>query len=304
MKKVLVTGGNGFIAKYVINLLKDQGYLPITIVRSYYPASQDHLKGCIVYTGDIRDKGVVYKAVGASDGVINLAGILGTSETFNSPRETIETNILGSLNVFESAANWKVPLVQIAVGNHWEINSYSTTKTTAERLAIQFARMGNKFNVVRALNACGVGQKFHEVKKIIPTFFNLAIADKDINVYGGEDNCGLMDMVWVGDVAGILLDVLERTDDGSLEPGQIFEAGTGLGYSVWDVAHRIVEITQSKSKIVATPMRDGEGLRSAVIAQTPYVWTYKKLDKILLEIRDSMTISTPVEAWNPVTYRK
>ena len=54
----------------------------------------------------------------------------------------------------------KIPAVYIAVGNHWMNNSYSITKTTAERFALMYNKEhGTKIAVVRGLNAYGPRQK-------------------------------------------------------------------------------------------------------------------------------------------------
>ena len=186
MKQVTVTGAFGFISSHTIDELHRRGYKVLGLARHVgrVDVTSEHLPDS-VYLGDLRDKEVVEKAVSASDGVINLAGILGTQETVNNPYPSVEVNIMGALNVLEAARVWKIPMVQIAVGNYWEKNSYSLTKTCTEGFTQMYARHNDtKAMVVRALNAFGPRQKPYPVRKIIPSFITRALRGENIQIYG------------------------------------------------------------------------------------------------------------------------
>ena len=131
MKHVLVTGGNGFIGGYVVEELIKLGYRASILDR--HVGVYERPYGGELYFGDIKDATLVDEAIGHSDAVIHLAGVLGTQETIADPRPAAETNILGGLNVVTAAAKYDVPLVNIAVGNWWMDNTYSITKNAIER---------------------------------------------------------------------------------------------------------------------------------------------------------------------------
>lgn len=274
--KVLVTGASGFIAGHVIEELHSRGIETIGLVRHIGSVANTPIEAWpdVTYVGDVKDKEVVEKAVNSSDGVINLAGILGTQETINNPYPSVEVNILGALNVLEACRLWKVPLVQIAVGNHWMNNSYSITKTTAERFVQMYVKEhGVKANTVRALNAFGERQKAKPVRKIMASFITRALAGEPIQIYG--DGMQKMDMIYVKDVAKILVDTL-------LTPttyGNLYEAGTGIGYTVKEIAEKIIELSGSNSEIEYLPMRAGEPPHSEVIAQNPVDFMYTSLEE-------------------------
>lgn len=283
MKRVLVTGGYGFIASYVIRQLHAKGYEVVTTAH-HNNEPVDYLKNVPIYNVDMRDKAGVYSAVEHSDAVIHLAGLLGTSENIRQGDIMNEVNVGGALNVLNAVDNFKLPSVFIGVGNHFENNTYSISKTTAERYALMYSKsFGTPVNVVRALNAIGAGQKWRNVKKILPTFINAALRNEDINVYGGKMQCSKMDMIWVGDVARTLIDVLE-TKSMQGTHGQIYEAGTGYGFPVWDIATQVKDACGSLSKIVEVPMRAGESNNSVVVAETPYFKDYKTFEDVLPEI--------------------
>jgi len=165
-----------------------------------------------------------------------------------------------------------VPMVNIAVGNYWMNNTYSITKNTVERFAEMFARFrGSRVSTVRALNAYGPRQVAAEpygpsrVRKVMPSFICRALSGLPIEIYGDGDQ--IMDMIYVGDVAKILVSALEKTDrDGA---SGTFEAGTGRRTTVNDIAYMVVaEVARQDghtTPVVHLPMRPGEDERSVVI---------------------------------------
>ena len=274
MKRILVTGAGGFIASHTIEVLQAKGYEVVSNTR--HTLDENYLKDVQIYYIDSRDKTGMRAIIETVDGVINLAGILGTKNTSN-PRDFYENNVYSALNVFDGCAEFDVPVVQIAVGNYFETNNYSNSKTAAERDCLMYARYrGMRGNVVRGLNAFGEGQKVKNTGKIIPTFITKALNNEDLEVYGGKDNCGIMDMIYVKDLAGILVDVLVKTDNGF--NAQVYEAGTGIGIPVHEIAEKIIGLTNSESVIQSVPMREGESNRSTVIAQNPYAFNYTDFD--------------------------
>lgn len=273
--KILITGSSGFIGGHVTEELHSRGIHVVGLVRHFGDPTSVPIETMpdVLYFGDVRDKEIVEKAVNSADGVINLAGILGTQETISNPYPSVEVNIFGTLNVLEACRLWKIPMVQIAVGNHWMNNSYSITKTTAERFVNMYAKEhGVKANTVRALNAYGERQKPKPVRKIMASFITRALAGEPIQVYG--DGTQKMDMIYVKDVAKILVDTLLVSTD----YGNLYEAGTGIGYTVKEIAEKIIKLSGSKSKIEYLPMRPGEPPHSEVIAQNPVDFMYTSLE--------------------------
>jgi UDP-glucose 4-epimerase len=173
--------------------------------------------------------------------------------------------------VFRAAAQYGLPGVNIAVGNHWETNTYSITKSTMERFAKMFRAYDNlPVTTVRALNAYGPRQSVaapygtSKVRKIMPSFVMRALHGDPIEIYG--DGLQVMDMIFVADVARVLVDALELTErEGGQE--QVFEAGSGRDTTVLDIANAVVHCV-GQGEIRHVPMRPGETPGAVVLADT------------------------------------
>jgi len=265
MKKVLIMGGSGFIGSHVVDKAISQGLIPIIFdrhIKHSYPFEIDNK--CEFFLGDVENAGAVIEAVQKADYVINLAGILGTQETINKPIPSIQTNIIGCINFLEACRLTKfhqVKAAQIGVGNYWMNNSYSISKSTGVRFCMMYNKEhGTKVAMVRGLNAYGPRQKHLPVRKIIPTFIVKALSGEDIEIYGDGEQ--IMDMIWVRDLAKILIDTCIK-DHGVYD--KTFEAGTGRKTTVNWIAKQVIKAAQSKSKIVHLPMRPGEPEKSVVL---------------------------------------
>jgi len=257
--KILVTGGAGFIGTAVCAVLRDRHMQPVLFDGVH----------------DIRDARAVTGAVRNVDGVINLAGVLGTAETFGSEYHAADVNILGALNVMNAAVG--IPLVQIATGHEGQPNPYAITKKCITDLALARANWtGQKITVVRAYHAYGPGQKMcpphgkSSVRKIIPSFVARALTDMPIQING--DGLQKIDLVHVDDVAKVLVDAL------SSGYGTVLEAGTGKPVTVLSVAETVIATCSSASTIEHMPMRAGEPEGTTVVAtdpKCPNAWPYK-----------------------------
>lgn len=265
MRKVLVTGGSGFIGRYVVEELLASAYTPVL-----FDYRRDRLHdpgdGVEVFLGDVRDEVAVTQAMAHVDGWVHLAAVLGTQETVTNPRSAVHSNVIGGLNVLEAAAEHGLPGVYICVGNHWMNNPYSISKTTVERLVHMYNNeRGTRVNMVRAVNAYGPRQAAAapfgpaKVRKIVPAFVCRALSGMPIEVYG--DGLQISDMVHVSDLARSLVRAVEAADAGQVFPRPI-EVGPRAHQTVLSVADLVntiaAEHTGAKVSITHLPMRRGE----------------------------------------------
>lgn len=277
--KVGITGGQGFIGSHIVDRLVDQGHQVVIFDR------HDHEEilpiGTEFFLGDVRDATAVVELAAHVDGIIHLAAVLGTQETIQNPRPSAETNILGSLNVFEAANQYNLPVVYAGVGNHWMrdhgTGAYTISKTAAE----DFTRMFNKYRsgkitTVRPVNAYGPGQSIaapfgsSKVRKIMPAFICRALTGSPIEVYG--DGTQVSDCVYVGDVARVFVAALEYTaEHGAIEnplgvgPKTSVTVNEVAGQVAWEAHY---QTGQPEVDLVHLPMRPGEVPNAVVNADT------------------------------------
>jgi UDP-glucose 4-epimerase len=294
---ILVTGGNGFIGRHVCDRLRALGHTPTVFDRhgsTVSPAAG--FIGAPVFLGDTTDAAAVSEAVYHCDAVMHLAGVLGTQETITNPLPAVQTNIVGSLNVFQACALHNKRAVYIAVGNHWMNNPYSITKTTAERFALMFNKeRGTKIAVVRGMNAYGPGQKAGPVRKIIPNFIIPALKGDPLTVYG--DGSQVMDMIYVDDLADVLCAAL-LFNHGVYD--SVFEAGTGTPTTVLRIAKEVIKQVGGGT-IHHVPMRPGEPDASRVLANPETLAPFLYSDFASLENggRGFMSLAGGIEATIP-----
>lgn len=266
--KVVVTGAQGFIGQYVVEELVRRGYDVIAFDRYDKGARGDNVE---FFLGDIVDDVAVTEAFAHADAFIHLAGVLGTQETIENPRPAATVNLLGGLNILMAAKQYNVPGVNIAVGNYWMNNTYSITKNTIERFVAMFNKEhGTRINVVRPTNCFGPRQASFppygssKVKKITPAFVNAAIRNLPIGIYG--DGTQVSDMIYVEDVARVLVAAMEHAIDGKVYD-YAFEVGYGEPITVNEVAETVIRVAGSTSILEHAPMRPGEEEHGVILAR-------------------------------------
>jgi UDP-glucose 4-epimerase len=276
--KIGVTGGQGFIGSHLRKEALARGHEVVVFDRHPHTPMAD---GEEFFLGDIRDETAVVELAAHVDGIVHLAAVLGTQETIGNPRPSADTNVRGSLNVFEAANQYGLPAVYAGVGNAFMrdigTGSYTISKTCAEDYARMFnAYRGGRITIVRPVNAYGPGQSVAEpygsskVRKILPALSCRALTGAPIEVYG--DGTQISDCVYVADVATAFVQALEHTaEHGPTE--RPVEVGPMESRTVNDIA-RLVRNEASRLTgrhpvgITHLPMRPGEVPNAIVSSDT------------------------------------
>lgn len=251
---VAVTGGAGFIGSWVCEELTKRGHTPYIL--DHHGRFENGL------LGNVRDMTAVMEMAAHVDAIIHLAAVLGTTETIDAPHAAAETNIIGTLNVFEAASRYDLPVVFAAVGNaNIARGTYCITKSASERFVEMYREdRGLKVTSVRPMNAYGPRQSAPspygsaKVRKIVPSFITSALSGSPMRLYGGGTQ--FSDSVWVGDVAKVFVTALEEAAKGNV-PKHPIDVGNAYPYTVLQVAEEVAKNVEG-AKIESVPMRTGE----------------------------------------------
>lgn len=200
MKKVLVTGADGFIGSHLTERLLEKGYDVRAFV--YYNSfnnwgwldslPKEKLDRIEIFSGDIRDPNGVREAMKEVDIVFHLAALIAIPFSYHSPDSYVDTNIKGTLNVLQAARDLGTKRVLITstsevygTAQYVPIDEkhpyqgqspYSATKIGADRLAESFYRSFNlPVTIVRPFNTYGPRQS---ARAVIPTIITQLLAGK------------------------------------------------------------------------------------------------------------------------------
>lgn len=274
--RVLITGGAGFIGSHLADAYLQRGdeVLVIDDLSTGTIDNIQHLKSNpkFHYTIDsVHNQPVTAELVDQCDVVFHLAAAVGVKLIVESPVRTIETNVRGT-EVVLALANKKQKRVLVAStsevyglsadvpfkedGNlvmgattkgRW---SYACSKAIDEFLALAYWREKKlPTTIVRLFNTVGPRQT-GRYGMVIPTFVKQALAGRPITVYGDgkQTRC----FGYVGDVIGALIKLMDTTES----VGQVFNIGSTEEISIFQLAEKVKELTQSSSEIVFVPYDD------------------------------------------------
>lgn len=201
MKKVLVTGADGFIGSHLVEGLLEKGYdvKAFTMYNSFNTwgwldtLPKEKLDQIEVFCGDIRDPNGVREAMKGVDGVFHLAALIAIPFSYHSPDSYVDTNIKGTLNVLQAARGSEPEKILITstsevygTAKYVPIDEkhpfqgqspYSATKIGADRLAESFYRSFNlPVSIVRPFNTYGPRQS---ARAVIPTIISQLLSGKE-----------------------------------------------------------------------------------------------------------------------------
>ena len=201
MKKVLVTGSDGFIGSHLTEALLEEGYevRAFTFYNSFNSwgwldtLPKNRLSQIEIFAGDIRDPNGVREAMKGIDMVFHLAALIAIPFSYHSPDSYVDTNIKGTLNVLQAAR--EVGTSRVLVTSTSEVygtaqyvpidekhpfqgqSPYSATKIGSDKLAESFYRSFNMpITIVRPFNTYGPRQS---ARAVIPTIIMQLLAGKE-----------------------------------------------------------------------------------------------------------------------------
>lgn len=287
MKKILVTGGAGYIGSHTCKVLSQKGITPIVLDSLVY-GHQDFVKWGPFYQGQISDKELLKKVFTEHqiDGVIHFAAYAYVGESVKDPAKYYDNNVVGSLRLIESCrdngidkivfsstcATYGIPnVVPISETNAQNpINPYGQSKLMVEKILADFsAAYRMKTAALRYFNAAGadldgeIGEDHNPETHLIPLAIQAAYNDdKPLTIFGADyatpDGTCIRDYIHVLDLAEahvLALNYLAKSDAGIFLASNV---GTGKGFSVLEIISSVEKISGRKVKSIWGARRPGD----------------------------------------------
>lgn len=265
MKKVLVTGADGFIGSHLTEELVRQGYNVRAFV--YYNSFNswgwlDHSPRQIrdqieVFAGDIRDPHGVKEAMKGCDIVFHLAALIAIPYSYHSPDTYIDTNVKGTLNVVQAARELGIQKVvhtstsevygtaqYVPIDEKHPLHGqspYSASKIGADQIAMSFYySFETPVAIIRPFNTYGPRQS---ARAVIPTIITqLASGATKIKLGSIEPT---RDFNYIKDtVAGFI-----AVANSEHSTGQVINIGSNYEISIGDTARLIAELMGKEIEI-------------------------------------------------------
>ena len=269
-RTVLVTGGAGFIGSHVAEaLVPDNDVRVLDDLSTGDPSRVPD--GARMIRGDVRDRGVLARAMSDVDVVFHQAAMVSVERSVEDPTESQGINAAATLDLLEVARNVGARVViasSAAIYGHPDsvpvdesepkepASPYGVDKLAADHYARLYADLyGLPTVALRYFNVYGSGHSGGSYSGVIDVFTEQARAGRPITVHG--DGSQTRDFVHVSDV--VAANLLAATTD---HVGEAFNVGTGRSVTIRELAELVRAAVGSDSEIVHTDPRAGDVDRS------------------------------------------
>jgi dTDP-glucose 4,6-dehydratase len=275
-KRVLVTGGAGFISSNLIrHLLAHTPYEVVSIDALTYAGNLENLADVLSHErlsfvhGDIRDADLVRDLVSEVDVIVNAAAESHVEKSIEEgASEFVTTNVEGTQILLDAIR--ETPVERFLLVSSSEVygtaeyapmdeehpmnprSPYAATKAGGDRLAYSYwVTYGLPIVVVRPFNNYGPRQ---HPEKVVPRFVTQALTGEPLTVHG--DGHASRDWLYVDDDAEAI-EVLIEAPLGDIA-GEVVNVATGVDISVQDIAHLVLDAVGSDAGVVHTEERPGQ----------------------------------------------
>lgn len=276
---VLVTGGAGFIGSHLCKRLLNEG-CKVICIDNFLTGSEDNVSELMSDPGfelichDVT-RPLPLDAIGDIGQIYNLACPASPVHYQNDPVKTIETNVIGAINILNAARKTGARVLQASTSEiygdpkvhpqqetYWgNVNPigirscYDEGKRAAETLFFDYHRQyGVDIRVVRIFNTYGPNMQIDD-GRVISNFIVQALMKKDLTVYG--DGSQTRSFCYVDDLVEGLIRMM-NFDGGFCGPVNI---GNPAEYTILELARKVIEMTGSSSYIVFTDLPQDDPVR-------------------------------------------
>jgi|TARA_B110000438_G_scaffold302030_1_gene358516 dTDP-glucose 4,6-dehydratase len=287
MKKIVVTGGAGFIGSNLVKYLLKKKYFVINIDKLSYSANPYNIKDLkknknyVFVKADINNKNKIIKILRKykPNGIFNLAAETHVDRSIENAKDFINSNILGTYNLLEAilAFNKKIKLVHVSTDEVYgdvikgrsdekhpynPSSPYSASKACSDHLINSYIRTYKLSGVIS--NCCNNYGQNQFPEKLIPKLIFNILNNKNLPIYGRGKNS--REWMHVKDHCEALLLIFLKG-----KSGKSYNIGSGINLKNIDIAKKLLSIAKNKYikisknvKIKYVKDRPGHDLRYAL----------------------------------------
>jgi len=253
-KRVLITGGNGFIGSWLTEKVIGQGAKTTLLIRKESPVGTTSIEAVAgkvkLIHGDLRDAQLMEKICQDQDIILHLAAVTQVLYSIRNPRETAEVDINGTLNILEAMRkkNNDAFLVftstdkvygepkRLPIDEEHPLSAkspYDASKLAADRLVYSYhVTYGLKESTSRCSNI--IGGRDSNILRAIPSFVYFLMQDRRPVIRTGGQH--LRDYLYVDDAVRAIMLLAEKAGKSK---GRVFNFGTGKPTSVLELANKV-----------------------------------------------------------------
>jgi len=274
MKRILVTGGAGFIGSHLCERLLKEGN-EVICLDNYFTGSKRN----IIHLFDYRYFEMIRHDITTpfyieTDEIYNLACPASPIHYQYNPIKTIKTSVMGAINMLGLAKRIKAKILQASTSevygdpsihpqseSYWgNVNPiglrscYDEGKRCAESLFVNYYNQNNvKIKILRIFNTYGPRMDLHD-GRVVSNFIVQALRDEDITIYG--DGSQTRSFQYITDLLEALIRMMDTGDDVT---GPV-NVGNPEEFTIKQLAEKILSMTGSRSKLIYSPLPDDDPL--------------------------------------------
>ena len=268
MKRILVTGGAGFIGSHLCERLLNEGN-DVICLDNYFTGNKDNIRHLISNDHFELVRHDITKPYTAEvDEIYNLACPASPVHYQYDAVKTIQTCVIGSMNMLGLAKQVRAKILQASTSEvygdptiHPQVESYwgnvnpigirscyDEGKRCAETLFMDYHRQNNLcIKIIRIFNTYGPRMSMND-GRVVSNFIVQALRGEDITIYG--DGKQTRSFQYVDDLVEGMIRMM-NTEDGFTGPVNIGNPGE---FTMLELAEKVIELTGSKSKIIFQPL--------------------------------------------------
>jgi len=274
-KRILVTGGAGFLGSHLCDRLIQEGH-DVLCLDNFFTGSKRNILHLMQNPNfELVRHDLAFPVFLEVDEIYNLACPASPIHYQHNPVKTVKTNVLGSIHMLGLAKRVHAKILQASTSevygdpvvhpqteSYWgNVNTigirscYDEGKRCAETLFFDYHRQNNvNIRVVRIFNT--YGPRMHPNDgRVVSNFIVQALNNQDITVYG--DGSQTRSFCYVDD----LIDGMVRMMNGRDEFVGPVNLGNPTEFTILALAQKIIEVTDSKSRIVFRPLPQDDPLQ-------------------------------------------